>query len=155
MLIGNTGMIRAGLLAGAILAVPALSGTGAAAGAGGNFDIAGTFSGEHGTAAHPSGTVSGHYDAGTGKLTYDISYSGLSGPVIAAHFHGPAGLASEAGVMLPIAAPYASPIDETVVLTPVQAREIRTGKVYVNLHTAASPGGEARAQLSAHAASSN
>lgn len=155
MLIDTIGIIRASLLAGAILAVPALSGTGSAAGAAGNFDIAGTFSGEHGAAAHPSGTVSGHYDGGTGKLTYDISYSGLSGPVMAAHFHGPAGPAGEAGVMLPIAAPYASPIDETVVLTPMQAHEIRMGKVYVNLHTAASPSGEARAQLSAHAAASN
>ena len=36
-----------------------------------------------------SGTADIDYDAATKKLTWKLTYSGLSGPATAAHFHGP------------------------------------------------------------------
>ncbi len=111
-------------------------------------DVAGSFVGEHGTTAHPAGDVTGHYDAATGVLTYSISYVGLTGPVMAAHIHGPTSpTRQDAPVVQPIAPPYASPITGKVTLTSRQARDLGEGELYVNLHTTASPDGEARAKL--------
>ncbi len=111
-------------------------------------DVTGSFVAEHGTKAHPTGDVTGHYDAATGVLDYTISYVGLTGPVIAAHIHGPTSpTRQDAPVVQPIAPPYASPITGKVTLTPHQARDLGEGELYVNLHTTASPEGEARAKL--------
>lgn len=141
--------LHAAVLAGACLLAPTLG----QAKTSKSFDITGSFAGEHGTKAQPTGNVTGHYDASKKSLTYSISYSGLSGPVMAAHFHGPAASTAEAGVLVPIKAPYASPISGHASLTTAEAKDLRDGMVYVNLHTAASPDGEARAQLSATPAS--
>ena len=111
-------------------------------------DITGSFVAEHGTAAHPTGDVTGHYDVPTGVLTYTVTYAGLTGPVIAAHIHGPTSpTRQDAPVVQPILGPYASPISGKVTLTPKQAKDLGEGELYVNLHTTASPEGEARAQL--------
>ena len=37
-----------------------------------------------------TGTVTATYDPATKELSYSGSFSGLTGPVLAAHFHGPA-----------------------------------------------------------------
>ena len=37
-----------------------------------------------------SGTITATYDTSTKQLAWDGSYSGLTGPATAAHFHGPA-----------------------------------------------------------------
>src|ERR1039457_5197485 len=39
-----------------------------------------------------TGTFAGTYDTKTKKLTWSIAYSGLTGPVTKADFHGPAGV---------------------------------------------------------------
>lgn len=80
-------------------------------------------------------------------LTWRITYSGLSGPVTGAHFHGPATSAMNAAVVVPINAPLESPITGSATLTAAQAAELTAGKWYVNLHTAANPGGEIRGQV--------
>ncbi len=124
------------------------AGPAGAAGASGSADVAGRFVSEHGTTAHPVGDVTGHYDAAIGVLSYSINYVGLSGPVIAAHIHGPTSPTQpDAPVIRPISRPYASPISGRVTLTPEQAAELGRGELYVNLHTTASPEGEARARL--------
>ena len=51
-------------------------------------------------------------------LTWTVSYSGLTGPVTGAHFHGPALPGTNAGVVLPFAQPLTSPIKGTATLTP-------------------------------------
>ena len=109
--------------------------------------VAGRFAGEGKAATKPTGSVSGSLDTSTDELTYTITYDGLSGPVAAAHFHGPAKRGVDAGVLKPIEGPYDSPIKGHVTLDEAQAADLRKGLVYVNLHTAANPDGEARAQL--------
>jgi hypothetical protein len=94
-----------------------------------------------------TGTVTATYDTATKTLTWDGSYSGLSGPATAAHFHGPADPGKNAGVAVPIA-PATSPLQGTATLTDAQAEDLMAGRWYVNVHTAANKGGELRGQLS-------
>ncbi len=48
------------------------------------------------------GTADIDYDAATKKLSWKLTYSGLSGPATAAHFHGPAEPGKNAGVAVAI-----------------------------------------------------
>ena len=93
-----------------------------------------------------SGTVTATYDTDSKKLTWKGSYSGLTGPATAAHFHGPAAAGKNAGVMVPIA-PATSPLAGSATLTDAQAKALLDGDMYVNVHTAANKGGEIRGQL--------
>jgi|GEM_PF-461612 len=138
--------LAAGLLAAALLA----SGAWAGAARADTLPVRGHFMAEGkaaGAGSHVKGHVSGSFDTGSDVLSYTVTYSGLSGPVVAAHFHGPAAPGVSAGVLQPIPAPYDSPIKGEVTLTADQAADLTKGLVYVNLHTAANPMGEARAQL--------
>ena len=94
-----------------------------------------------------TGRVEASLTAGTNLLTWRVTYSGLSGPVTGAHFHGPAMAGQNAGVVVPISAPLTSPITGSATLTPSQAADLTAGKWYVNLHTAANPNGEIRGQV--------
>jgi CHRD domain-containing protein len=49
-----------------------------------------------------SGSVTATYDTASKKLSYKGSYSGLTGPATAAHFHGPAEAGNNAGVQIPV-----------------------------------------------------
>ena len=80
-------------------------------------------------------------------LSWSVTYSGTTGPVTAAHFHGPAAAGANAGVVLPFAGSLASPIVGSKQITPAQIADLKSGKWYVNLHTAANPGGEIRGQV--------
>jgi hypothetical protein len=94
-----------------------------------------------------TGTADIDYDAASKKLTWKLTYSGLSGPATAAHFHGPAEPGKNAGVKVPIANATASPVDGSATLTDEQAADLLAGKYYVNVHTATNPGGEIRGQV--------
>ena len=92
--------------------------------------------------------------SGTGKVELDgnvikwtVTYSGLTGPVTAGHFHGPAAAGANAGVVVPFAGPLASPIVGSASLTAAQVDQVKQGLWYINLHTAANPGGELRGQV--------
>jgi hypothetical protein len=92
------------------------------------------------------GTATATLDTVTKKLTYNVTYSGLSGPATAAHIHGPAAAGANAGVLFPFAPPT-SPISGSVTMTDAQIADLEAGKMYVNVHTATNPGGEIRGQL--------
>jgi CHRD domain len=109
--------------------------------------IWGTFGTENSATTTPVGHVSGTFNTVTDKVTYRITYSGLSGPVMAAHFHGPAAPGVEAQVMLPIPGPYKSGMKNTLTADAATAKALLAGQTYVNLHTKAYPMGEARAQV--------
>jgi len=95
-----------------------------------------------------TGTLTATLNTETNEFKYHIEFSGLTGPVAAAHFHGPAAEGANAKPQLPIkATTIASPIDGKATLTPEQAKDLLDGKWYFNLHTAANPGGEIRGQV--------
>lgn len=87
------------------------------------------------------------YDAASKKLSWKLTYSGLSGPATAAHFHGPAEPGKNAGVAVAIPNATSSPAEGSATLTDAQAADLMAGKYYVNVHTAANPGGEIRGQV--------
>jgi hypothetical protein len=99
------------------------------------------------TTSSGTGTADLDYDAASKKLSWKVSYSGLSGPATAAHFHGPADTGKNAGVMVPIPGIANSPVEGSATLTDAQASDLLAGKLYVNIHTAANPGGEIRGQV--------
>jgi hypothetical protein len=93
-----------------------------------------------------SGTITATYDTSTKQLAWDGSYSGLTGPATAAHFHGPAESGKNAGVAVPIT-PATNPLHGSATLTDAQASDLMAGSWYVNIHTEANKGGELRGQL--------
>ena len=93
------------------------------------------------------GQLAATYDTATKVLTYDVTYADLTGPAAAAHFHGPAPVGKNAGVMVPIKGDLASPIKGTVTLTDDQAKALADGDLYFNIHTAANKNGEMRGQV--------
>jgi hypothetical protein len=95
-----------------------------------------------------TGSVTATFDTDSKKLTWKGTYSGLSGPATAAHFHtGEVG--KNGGVTVPFFAGAAakSPFEGSATLTDAQAADLLAGKLYANIHTDANKGGEIRGQL--------
>ncbi|HEY2177814.1 MAG TPA: CHRD domain-containing protein [Caulobacteraceae bacterium] len=88
-------------------------------------------------------------DTATKKLTWTVTYSGLSGPPTMAHFHGPAPVGKAAPVVVPLTPPLASPIKGSAMLSDSQIGDLKAGLWYINIHTAKIPDGEIRGQVTA------
>lgn len=100
------------------------------------------------TAGTGSATVT--LDSASNKITWNVSFSGLTGPATAVHIHGPAPVGKNAGVMIWLSEKgktATSPLSGSATFTPDQASDLMNGQCYVNVHTAANPGGEIRGQL--------
>jgi hypothetical protein len=97
--------------------------------------------------SNATGKLAGTFDTQTKELSYTVEYSGLSGPAVAAHFHGPAEPGQDAGVAVPVTDELTSPITSKATLTDAQAADLLAGKYYFNLHTQANPKGELRGQV--------
>ena len=98
------------------------------------------------TTSAGKGTADIDFDPATKKLTWKLTYSGLTGPATMAHFHGPAEAGKNAGVAVPIT-PATSGSEGSATLTDAQAADLLAGKYYVNIHTEANKGGEIRGQV--------
>ncbi|WP_061487799.1 CHRD domain-containing protein [Acetobacter tropicalis] len=109
--------------------------------------FSGIFYGEHGTTTRPTGRVDALFYPAAHVLRYSITWDKLSGPVTAAHFHGPARKGHDAPAVISIDGPYKSPVTGSVSVNQDQEDMLHNGTLYVNLHTHAHPSGEARAQL--------
>ena len=94
-----------------------------------------------------TGNASVSYDTASKQVTWRITYAGLSGTPTAAHFHGPAQPGANAGVAVPIPNVATSPIQGSATLTDAQAADLVAGRYYINIHTAATPAGEIRGQV--------
>lgn len=97
--------------------------------------------------SNASGQVDAMLDKDTNLLRWQLTYAGLSGPATAAHFHGPAPVGANAGVVVPFASPVTSPQSGQATLTAAQVADLMAGKWYANVHTAQFPGGEIRGQM--------
>lgn len=101
-----------------------------------------------------SGTGSVSTTLSGSTLTLNGSYSGLSGLATMAHIHGPAGKTATAGVLFPLtftnaAVAGSGTLSASLTLSDAQIADLRAGKWYVNVHTAANAAGEVRGQLEA------
>ncbi len=99
------------------------------------------------TTTKGSGAADIDYDTATKMLNWKLTYSGLTGPATAAHFHGPAEPGKNAGVAVPIPNAGSSPASGSATLTDAQAADLMAGKYYVNVHTKDNPAGEIRGQV--------
>lgn len=102
------------------------------------------------TASNGSGDGVFTFDPASKQLTWDIKYSGLTGPAAAAHIHGPAAPGTNAAVTVPFSGVPAAPAGEikgSATLNDAQVAALQSGKLYANIHTAANKGGEIRGQL--------
>ena len=98
-------------------------------------------------AGNGTGTVDVSLNPNTNVATWTITYSGLTGLVTDAHFHGPAMAGQNAGAVVPITGSLQSPITGSARLSVAEAADLWAGKWYLNLHTGAHPNGEVRGQV--------
>lgn len=96
-------------------------------------------------------TIKGTYNASTLSLSWQVSFSGLTGGTTAAHFHGPATPTTNAGVRVGWAS-FPTTItsgsySKTQTITGAFGAELINGQWYANIHTSFAPGGEIRAHL--------
>jgi hypothetical protein len=94
-----------------------------------------------------AGTVTATFDTASKKLSWQGTVSGLTGEVTAAHFHGPAELGKNAGVLVPAPGVKSGAFEGSANITDDQAKALMAGQTYFNIHTAANPQGEVRGQV--------
>lgn len=112
------------------------------------------------TTATASATFTSSTSGGTTTIQYTVTVNGdLSGPVTAAHIHGPAGTGTNANPIVPLTVSNATGTSGVLVSgsftttgnASINMQQLLThmlaGNTYVNLHTAANPNGEIRGQI--------
>lgn len=97
-----------------------------------------------------TGNLTGSYDTVSKQLIYSINWTGLSGDVTVAHFHGPA-LAGESASPLQdltiVTNGMAGVATDTITASADLHTALLAGKVYYNVHTLTNPDGEIRGQV--------
>src|SRR4029079_2187060 len=86
-----------------------------------------------------TGTAEVVVDTGSKKLSWTVTFSGLTGDPKAAHFHGPAGPGENAPPVINISASIQSGSAD---VTDAQLADLDAGKWYIIIHTAKFPNGE-------------
>lgn len=106
----------------------------------------------------PSGMGTVVVNTTTMMIEWEISYSGLTGPIVSpgAHFHGPADFGQNGPVTLfiaghgsdfPLPQPASGVLTGSAMLTSQQQSDLLAGLWYVNIHTGLNQAGEIRGQV--------
>ena len=99
-----------------------------------------------------TGHLEATLDTDTLKLTWTCTYSGLTGGVTGAHFHGPVsyiGMTSEENAPIQVGTPgnLASPFKGTSTIDATQYKDLKDGRWYFNVHTPKYAAGEIRGPI--------
>jgi hypothetical protein len=86
-------------------------------------------------------------DTESKMLNWKVTYSGLSGPLIGAHFKAPPEPGSAVGATMDLAPHLTNPVVSSVRLNDIQIGDLRAGLWSVDLLTAKNPHGEIRGDL--------
>jgi hypothetical protein len=95
----------------------------------------------------PVGVADLTLDTESKVLSWKVSYSGLSGPLIGAHFKAPPEPGSSIGATMDLAPPLTNPVISSTRLNDIQIGDLRAGLWSVNLLTAKNPHGEISGEL--------
>ena len=98
-------------------------------------------------------TLTGSYNDNTNVFSYTINWTGLSGNVAVAHFHGPAAAGTNAPPVIDLTVTTngtSGNITGTQNVDATNEGYLKAGTLYFNLHTAIHPSGEIRGQVSAN-----
>jgi hypothetical protein len=95
------------------------------------------------------GLMVGTFDTDTNTLEWTVTYTGIKTEVIGAHFHGPVsylGLTPEENAPIQVGTPgkLTSPFHGVAKIDDTQARDLKDGRYYFNLHSKQYPNGEIR-----------
>ena len=95
------------------------------------------------------GQMTGTFDTDTNTLEWSVTYKGIVTPVIGAHFHGPVsyiGATSEENAPIQVGTPgnLASPFHGLAQIGETQAKDLKDGRYYFNVHSKEFPAGEIR-----------
>jgi hypothetical protein len=104
-------------------------------------------------ASPATGSIVGTFDDATNMISFTLTFDGLLSPTTNAHFHAPAGLTTNAPVIIGFI-PNGFPLSvqsgvfaSSYILTAQQKAWLLSDSVYVNVHTQQLPGGELRVQM--------
>lgn len=128
----------------AIAAAAALLFAGAGVANAAIFDVTASLKGADETPPSVSsgtGTLTGELDTANKSFSYEVNYSGLTGPVTAAHFQGSAPPGSNDQPIISTQN-FANPIEGTTTLSDPQIGSLEAGKWFLNLRTTVHPTGE-------------
>lgn len=95
----------------------------------------------------------GDRDPNTNLLSWDVTFSGLTSPIVAAHFHGPAQPGQNAAIQVPITDSLIGPpstsgeLQGSANIGAGDFQQLAHGLWYVNVHSSMFPAGETRAQI--------
>ena len=100
-------------------------------------------------ASQAQGQMTGTFDTDTNTLEWSVTYKGIDTPVIGAHFHGPVsyiGATSEENAPIQVGTPgnLASPFHGVAQIGDTQAKDLKDGRYYFNVHSKQFPAGEIR-----------
>src|SRR5438067_4827522 len=90
-------------------------------------------------------------DEATARVS--LNFSGLTSAQTDAHIHGPAAPGVVGTILFPL--PNGNVSDFLISLTPTDVSNLKSGQLYVNVHTANFPNGEIRGQFGAGASASS
>jgi hypothetical protein len=94
-----------------------------------------------------TGVLTGTFDTTADKMCWSVSFGGLTGTAISAHFHGPAPVGKDASVLLAATGWGKSPIEGCARPTELFVKYLNEGNIYFNIHTFAHKAGEIRGQV--------
>ncbi len=95
-----------------------------------------------------AGRIEFSLERDTLRLSWKLTYAGLTSPVTAAQVHGPQRIGANAGVQFDLGKAGAKPpIQGAIVLNDSQLQYLIAGWLYVNIHTVKYPDGELRGTI--------